>query len=97
MIKHSDRILSWAICFLTLAYLGGFVDLFFDYDRADTGWKLYSAFMASQGGPLDFLMTYRPGYLLNVPIIALFGMNLFALRLYAFRIVTGKQIGRAHV
>ncbi|MDF2940619.1 MAG: hypothetical protein K0R66_1261 [Gammaproteobacteria bacterium] len=53
----------------------------FYYYHADTGWELYSIWAATQGpGHTDFLMSWRAGYLFNVPFMLL-GFNLYALRI----------------
>ncbi|MDF2690617.1 MAG: hypothetical protein K0S29_472 [Gammaproteobacteria bacterium] len=54
----------------------------FFYYHADTGWELYSIWAASQGaGHSDFLMSWRAGYLFNVPFMQFFQFNLYDLRL----------------
>jgi len=77
-----NRAISWLLFIVfCVIYLGYFLPHSTFY-HADTGWQLYSAWSVLQPGhPTDFLSSLRPGYLLNVPLVALFGTKLIVLRI----------------
>lgn len=86
LLKSSKciRYLAWLGVLLTILYLIFFIYRYTCYQHPDTGWQLYSAWAVATGGGryIDFLMSYRPAFLLNVPLIWLFGINLWAMRCY---------------
>ncbi|MDF2530124.1 MAG: hypothetical protein K0Q57_1004, partial [Gammaproteobacteria bacterium] len=71
----------WIVCLICFIWQVIYYRHFYYY-HADTGWELYSIWAATQGlGHTDFLMSWRAGYLYNVPFVHYLGFNLYGLRI----------------
>jgi len=84
--REIDLILAWGIALAIIAINWLYIYRHTYTYHAITGWQLYSIWAAAKlgVGHTDFLSSYRPGYMLNVPLLSLFHLGL-----YGLRIVTG--------
>ena len=85
MSRRSGLLTVWAICIAVALVFVLFLLRKSAFYHADTTWQLYSIWSVMQPGHApDFLSSLRPGYLLNVPAMWCFGVNLYALRVVTY-------------
>ena len=81
--KEFDLLCYWAIAIALIIFEWLYLYRHSYAYHASTGWQLYSIWAANHlgAGQTDFLMSYRPGYMLNVLLVQWFHLSFYGLRM----------------